>query len=68
MKKKTLLTLIAACLLTLGLGSCCCFDDWYDYGHHGYGYGYYDRGPGYHHGGGHHHHHGPNAEVAPQAE
>ncbi len=65
MKKKTLLTLLAACLLTLCLGSCCIYDD---YGY-GYGYGrrgYYHHRPEYrpHHGGGHNYHHGPNAQAA----
>jgi len=66
MKKKTLLTILAACLLTMGLGSCC-FEDWYDapYGHYGYYHSrpHYDRYHGHHHG-----HHGPNAEIAPQGE
>lgn len=67
MKKKTLLTLLAACLLTMGLSSCFCYDDY------GYGYGYrsyYHHRPtprAYHHGG-HHHHHGPNAEMMPETQ
>lgn len=71
MKKKTLLTLLAACLLTLGLGSCCIYDD-YGYGY-GYGHrGYYHHSPSYrsHHSyhRGHHYYHGPNAEMTPEAQ
>ena len=66
MKKKTLLTLIAACLLTLGLGSCCIYDDYgYGYGHRGY----YHHRPAYRsYHGGHYYHHGPNAEMMPVAQ
>lgn len=62
MKKKTLLTLLAACLLTLGLSSCC-YDGYYGYGHRHYGHSY--RGGGHHHyHGGHSYYYGPNAQVA----
>lgn len=63
MKKKTLLSLIAACLFTATLTSCFYDDPWY-YGHRHYGSGYYRSAPPRHYG--HHggyYHHGPNAEM-----